>query len=47
MELGTKKRHSRERVALIEKKYVDLFEGSFGFRNCLGDTGNDLVRVAL
>jgi hypothetical protein len=36
-----------EGVALIEKKYVDLFEGSFGFRNCLGDTGNDLVRVAL
>ncbi len=24
---------------------VDLFECSFGFRNCLGDTGNDLVRV--
>jgi hypothetical protein len=44
---ATQKNATLERVALIEKKYVDLFEGSFGFRNCLGDTGNDLVRVAL
>ena len=44
---GDTKNATPEEVALIRKKYVDLFEGSFGFRNCLRDTGNDLVRVAL
>ena len=44
---GDTKNATPEGVALIGKKCVDLFEGSFGFRNCLGDTGNDLVRVAL
>jgi len=26
---------------------LGLFECRFGFRNCLGHAGNDLVRVAL